>query len=477
MIHAGPRPLPPQLDRLITDAKAELVENSTLSTSMTSYVRPMSSIELVLPPQNAYLYCNKPLPPPPTTPSRHSSNAKPPAKFSAFPKTSGPGNNPKVLPQQPPVVVPKALTRQRASRMSISGTSLRERRSSQKIQQITGHDIGPGIDWASSTTRAPYSPSISPKSIRDDSSSGYSISLNEPIFDDEPAPSVDYHPRASDSSMPPLEPDCDSVLSNQSCMVPESPQTHRGSISLHVDKTRRLSSVACALAALEPFPNLDDPFDEDANWQAGSSYNYFSDLETADEYHRIATRLANNDKRQSLCGTSPLARSRSSLSRRLSVSARSLFTRRKDSGLSASSSRASLTATNHPTKGPYSPSIPPSADDASVISPLRSTFEIEDEYGFFGDESSVSVRGVTRDFFARRSEERTSTELGTPRSMPQIPEQPQEHKILSMTGVQVKTLLSNARDGAKSIQISRVERRRTQLRTQIKMIPEEEAGR
>ncbi|PTD09150.1 hypothetical protein FCULG_00008283 [Fusarium culmorum] len=418
----------------------------------------MSSIELVLPPQNAYLYCNKPLPPPPTTPSRHSSNAKPPARFSAFPKTSGPGNNPKVLPQQPPVVVPKALTRQRASRMSISGTSLRERRSSQKIQQITGHDIGPSIDWASSKTRAPYSPSISPKSIRDDSSSGYSISLDEPIFDDEPAPSVDYHPRASDSSMPPLEPDCDSVLSNQSCMVPESPQTHRGSISLHVEKTRRLSSVASALAALEPFPNLDDPFDEDANWQAGSSYNYFSDLETADEYHRIATRLANNDKRQSLCRTSPLTRSRSSLSRRLSVSARSLFTRRKDFG--------TLLTFNSP-----------SADDTSVISPLRSTFEIEDEYGFFGDESSVSVRGVTRDFFARRSEERTSTELGTPRSMPQIPEQPQEHRILSMTGVQVKTLLSNARDGAKSIQISRVERRRTQLRTQIKMIPEEEAGR
>jgi hypothetical protein len=61
--------------------------------------------------------------------------------------------------------------------------------------------------------------------------------------------------------------------------------------------------------------------------------------------------------------------------------------------------------------------------------------------------------------------------------MPQIPEQPQEHKILSMTGVQVKDLLSNARDGARSIQIGRAERRRTLLRTQIKVIPEEEAGR
>ncbi|RGP62894.1 hypothetical protein FLONG3_10116 [Fusarium longipes] len=442
---------------------------------MTSYGRPASSIELVLPPQNAYLYRNKPLPPPPTTPSRHSSNAKPPARFSAFPKTSGPGNNPKALPQQPPVVVPKALTRQRASRMSISGTSLRERRSSQKIQQITGHDIGPGIDWTSPTTRAPYSPSISPKSIRDDSSSGYSISLDEPIFDDEPTPLADYQPRSSDSSMPPLEPDCDSVLSNQSYIVPESPKVHGGSISLHVERTRRLSSVASVLAAVEPIPNLGDPFDEDVSWQAGSCYNYFSDLETADEYHRIATRLANNDKRQSLCGASSLTRSRSSLSRRLSMSARSLFTRRRDSVLSASSSRASLTATSHPTKGPYSPSLPPSTDNSSVISPPRSTFEMDDDYEFYGDEGSV--RGVLKEFFVRRTEERTSTELVTPRSMPRIMEQPQDHRILSMTGVQFKDLLSNARDGAKSIQMGRAERRRTQLRTQIRVIPEEEAGR
>ncbi|KIL90761.1 hypothetical protein FAVG1_05456 [Fusarium avenaceum] len=443
---------------------------------MTSCPRRVSSIELVLPPQNAYLYRDRPLPQPPTTLSGNTSKSRPTPRFSAFPQTSGPGNDPKSLPLEPPIVVPKALTRRRASRMSISGaTSLRERRSSQKIQQITGHDIGPGIDWMAPATRVLYSPSISPKSIRDDSSSGYSIALDEPIFDDEPTPLADYQPRSSDSSMPPLEPDCDSVLSNQSYTIPELPKPHRGSVSLHVAKTRRLSSAASTIAALEPTPNLVDPFDEDVNWQAGSCYNYFTDLETADEYHRIATRLANNDKRQSVYDASSLTRSRSSLSRRLSVSARSLFTRRKNSGLSANSSRASLTATNHPTKGPYSPSIPPS-DAASVISPPRSTFEADDDEEV-DDDDDGSMRGVIKDFFIRRSEERTSVDLGVPRSMPQVSEGPQQHKTLSKTGVQVKDLLSNARDGAKLIQAARGERRRTQLRTQIKMIPEEEAGR
>ncbi|KAF4446408.1 hypothetical protein F53441_9948 [Fusarium austroafricanum] len=429
---------------------------------MASCTRPVNSIELVLPPQNAYLYRTRPLPLPPTTLSRSPSKAKPPPKFSAFPKTSGPGND------------PKALTKQRASRMSISGTSLRERRSSQKIQQITGHDVGPGIDWTSHIARPHNSPSISPKSIRDDSSSGYSISLDEPIFDDEPSPLAGYQPRSSDSSMPPLEPDCDSVLSSHSYTSPESPRVQMGPVSLHVAKTRRLSSATSTMAALEPVPNLDDPFDEGVNWQAGSCYNYFSDLETADEYHRIATKLANNDKRQSVCGASSLTRSRTSLSRRLSVGARSLFTRRKDSVLSASSSRASLTAASYPTKGPYSPSIPPSSDTVSVISPPRSTFEIKDDDEFYGDDGSV--RGVLKDFFARRSEERTSIELGIPRSIPQFSDQPQEHRALSKTGVQVKGLLSNARDGARLIQ-ARSERRRTQLRTRIKMIPEEEVGR
>ncbi|RBQ65401.1 hypothetical protein FVER53590_08115 [Fusarium verticillioides] len=227
------------------------------------------------------------------------------------------------------------------------------------------------------------------------------------------------------------------------------------------------------MTALEPVSNLEDPFDEDANWQAGSSYNYFSDLETADEYHRIATRLANNDKRQSIYGASSLTRSRTSLSRRLSVGARSLFARRKDSALSTSSSRASLTAANYPTKGPYSPSIPPSSETGSVVSPPRSTFEIDDEDELYADDGGM--REVVKDIFAR-SEKRNSIELGMPRSIPHCPKKSPEHKSFSRTGVQVKDLISNARDGARLIQ-TRGERRRNQLRTQIKMIPEEEVGR
>ncbi|KAM0347041.1 hypothetical protein ACHAPU_004980 [Fusarium lateritium] len=359
--------------------------------------------------------------------------------------------------------------------MSISGTTtLRERRSSQKIQQITGHDVGPGIDWISPASRPPYSPSISPKSIRDDSSSGYSISLDEPLFDDEPTPLADYQTRCSDSSMPPLEQDCDSVLSNQSYTNPESPKVHRGSVSLHVAKTRRHSSVTSTTAALEPIPGLGDPFVSDVDWQTGPCYNHFSDLETADEYHRIATRLANNDKRQSVYGNSSLPRSRNSLSRRLSVSARSLFTRKKEPDLSANPSRASLAATTHPTKGPYSPSIPPS-DTANAVSPSRSTFEIDDDDVFDGDDGSM--REAIKDFFARRSEERTSRDMGIPRSMSECSETSQEHKTVTKSGVHVKDLLSNAREGARLIQVSRGEGRRTQLRTEIKMIPEEEVGR
>ncbi|KAF5658060.1 hypothetical protein FHETE_10079 [Fusarium heterosporum] len=443
---------------------------------MTSYQRPMSSIELVLPPRNAYLYRDRPLPLPPTPPSRNSSISRPTPRFSAFPQTSGPGNDPKALPQQPPTFVPKALTRQRASRISISGTTtLRERRSSQKIQQITGHDVDPGIDWISPASRPPYSPSISPKSIRDDSSSGYSISLDEPLFDDEPTPLADYQTRCSDSSMPPLEQDSDSVLSSQSFTTPESPRVHRGSISLHVAKTRRHSSVTSTPTTSEPIPSLDDQFVSDVDWQSGPCYNYFSDLETADEYHRIATRLANNDKRQSVYGNTPLPRSRNSLSRRLSVSARSLFTRKKEPDFSANPSRASLAATTHPTKGPYSPSIPPS-DTASAVSPSRSTFEVDDDDDEF-DADDGSMREAIKDFFARRSEDRTSKDMGIPCSVSESSETSQDHKIVTKTGVHVKDLLSNAREGARFIQNSRGERRRTQLRTEIKMIPEEEVGR
>ncbi|KAM0434648.1 hypothetical protein ACHAPT_003747 [Fusarium lateritium] len=461
---------------------------------MQSYPRSISSIELTLPPENAYLYMTRPLPPPPI-PSRNSSRAKPvqTRRFSAFPRTTGPGNNPKELPQHPPVVVPLALSRRRASRMSVSGSStLRERRSSQKIQQLTGHDVGASIDWTSPPLRPSFSPAISPKSIPDDSSSGYSLSLDEPIFDVEPAEHEEYQPRSSDSSMPPLEPDCDSMMSYT---APASPKTLQRSASLHLPKTRRFST---ATTPLETVPDLDDhddhddhthdhdhghvhddhddPYDEDVAWQAHPSYNYFSDTETADEYHRIATRLANNDKRQSIYGgASMMSQSQSSLTRRLSVSAKSLFTRRKDSSLSVSSSRTSLTAINYPTKGPYSPSIPPSLDAASMISPPRSIFETDDEEEIDGDDGSV--REVIKDFFARRSEERTSTEMVIPRSLPRQLERPEQSGLFVKTGSQVRDLFASARDGAKMIQAARGERRRTQLRSQIRMIPEEEIGR
>ncbi|KAL2694229.1 hypothetical protein Neosp_000804 [[Neocosmospora] mangrovei] len=470
---------------------------------MQSYPRSISSIELTLPPENAYLYMTRPLPPPPI-PSRSSSRSKPvqTRRFSAFPKTTGPGNNPKELPQHPPVVVPLALSRRRASRMSISGAStIRERRSSQKIQQLTGHDVAGGVDWTSPPSRTSFSPAISPKSIPDDSSSGYSLSLDEPIFDVEPSEHEDYQPRSSDSSMPPLEPDCDSMMSVQSFTAPASPKTllHR-SASLQLPKTRRFSA---ATTPLETVPDLDDhdghdvhnvhdvheqehdehvhddpndSFDEDAAWQASQSYNYFSDAETADEYHRIATRLANNDKRQSIYGgASMMSQSQASLSRRLSVSAKSLFTRKKDSSLSVSSSRTSLTAINYPTKGPYSPSIPPSLDTASIISPPRSIFETDDEEDIDGDDGSV--RETIKDFFARRSEERTSAEMVIPRSLPRQLERPEQSGLFVKTGSQVRDLFASARDGAKMIQAARGERRRTQLRSQIRMIPEEEIGR
>ncbi|KAM5351743.1 hypothetical protein ACJ41O_004466 [Fusarium nematophilum] len=442
---------------------------------MQSYARSFSSIELTLPPENAYLYHNRPLPPPPI-PQRSPSRTKPPParRFSAFPKTTGPGNNPDQPPQRPPVVVPLALSRRRASRMSVSGASvLHERRSSRKIQQLTGRDIGATVDWTAPPLQRNFSPDISPTSIQDDSSSGYSLSSDEPIFDEEPAEHEDYQPRSSDSSMPPLEPDCDSMVSVRSSSVPRSPDALQRSASLRVAKTRRFST---ATGTLEPVPDLSDHFDEDVRWQAGTSYTYFSDAETADEYHRIATRLANFDKRQSIYDAgSMMSRSQSSLTSRLSVSARSLFSRKKDTSLSVSSSRTSLAPTSYPTKGPYSPSIPPPSDAASVISPPRSVFETDDEEDLDGDDGSV--REVIKEFFARRSEERTSTEMVVPRALPRNLERPEQPGLFEKTGVQVKDLLSSARDGARMIQAARDERRRNHLRSRIRMIPEEEVGR
>ncbi|KAF4979087.1 hypothetical protein FZEAL_4647 [Fusarium zealandicum] len=441
-----------------------------------NYARPISSIQFSQPPENAYLYESRPLPPPPAS-KKSTPRAKPPPtrRFSAFPKITGPGNNPVELPQRPPVVVPLALSKRRAARMSVLGTStLRDRRSSQKIQQLTGHDIGGALDWTSPPNRHDFSRAVSPKLIQDDSSSGYSVSIDDPIFDMEPPlEHGDYQPRSSESSMPPLEPDCDSVLSSKSYTAPSSPKPIQRAASLRVAKTRRFST---ATGSLDPVPDLSDPFDEDVSWQDSTSHNFFSDVETADEYHRITTRLANNDKRQSIYDTtSVMSRSQTLLTRRLSVSAKSLFSRKKDIPISSSSSRISLTASNQPTKGPYSPSIPPPPSDAvSMISLPRSIFETDDEEELDMDDGSVGE--VINHFFARRSEERTSAEMKVPRSVPAYLDRPEQRGLFEKTGGQFRGLFTSARDGAKMIQAARV-KRRTQLGTQIKMIPEEETGR
>lgn len=354
--------------------------------------------------------------------------------------------------------------------MSMSSNALRERRYSHKIQQLTGHDADVAMDWTASPQRS-CSPEAWRSALLDNSSSNNSYSVKNTVLNKEDTEMSPHHAsRYSGESIPPLEPDYGSMASNRSSVASKPCQSLRRSTSLRVMKTRQPNPTTCSLETVSVF--RDTFAEEEVRWRGSTAYNYFSDTEVADEYHRIATRLANSDKRQSITNSIPdQARLHSVLSRRLSLTAKSLFSKSREPSLSKRSSMASLVVMSNPQEPVQMPPVVATAEESVESSPC-SVFETSDDEGEEGDDGNVM--GVIKDFFVRKSEEQPA--FGAPRIPPRHPARLQQPRLLTKTGEQVKDLLANARDGAWTMQTSREDKRRNELRGRIRVILEEDNG-
>ena len=424
---------------------------------MRSYAHSLNGLERALPPENEFLYRTKPLPPPPIPP-KDASRSTP--SLTAVPRPSHRRKGSDHLPQRPPPpVLPPS--QHHAGRMSLppspSITSITGRRSSQKVHQLTGHDVA-------SNDFLPYRRiQFSPASPTD-SSSNYSQSFDGPILEEET-------PRYSESSAPPpLDPDCDGMSSKRSSGAPKSPQC----VQFNTPSTRKptLSHYSSAPDALDHSQGLHVSVLEDVPWRGSKSYTYFSDNETADEYHRITSDLATLPGRDSVYGKSPLlAPTQSTFSSRLSLSAKSLFSRRREPPTSIDSHRSSFASGHHPQKTPYPPNVHPLFHESNIASPPRSVFDTDDEND--DEAGDHNVREAIKGYFARRSEDQVSTEPIVQRPLPSPqPERPDTPRVFAKTGGQVKELFSGARNGVKMLHTSRAEKRRNQLRSRIRVIPE-----
>ncbi|KAK7431130.1 hypothetical protein QQZ08_002411 [Neonectria magnoliae] len=419
---------------------------------MRSYAHSLDGMEVSFPPENEGVYRVKPLPAPPIPARSPARSAK---RLSVFPSVSGPGNSVEDLP---PMILPHSLPHRPAS--SLSASPRTDRRSSVKVQQFTGQNIGICFNW--SPTQG-FSPVASPILIRDDSSSNYSQSQYELVLEED----LTESPKCTGSGccMPPLlEDDFDETNSNHSSMGPRSPLPP---VRTSSSRTKASGLYSSYPSILEPVADLDDDqFDADDSWRMSQSYNHFSDTETADEYHRFTTNLAILDKQQRGRNLSPsLVRSRS-LTSRLSGTAKSFFSRRREPPRSVSSAHGSFAGGDRPGRHTLSApsSLPP--PDSAVTSPPRSVFETSDD-----EESDLEdgpIREVIRDFFSRRADERSVSEAAIPRSMPYQ----QVERSDEVAGAKVKDILTSAKDGAKMMHFSKTERRKHQLRTQIRIIPE-----
>ncbi|CAM1506627.1 Fc.00g062680.m01.CDS01 [Cosmosporella sp. VM-42] len=425
---------------------------------MRSYAHSLNGMERTLPPENEFLYRTKPLPPPPLPPKDAPRSNQ---SLTTAPRTPHGRKGSDRLPQRPlPLVLPPSQAY--IGRMSLptspSFTSITGRRSSQKVHQLTGHDVGSNDFLPFRRSQFQFS-SASPT----DSSSNYSQSFDGPIFEEE-------IPRYSESSAPPpLDPDCDGMSSKRSSGAPISPQC----IQFNTPSTRKptLSHYNSAPGALDHAHGLHVSFLDDISWRGSRSYTYFSDNETADEYHKITSDLATLPERESIYNKSPLfTHTQSSISRRLSFSAKALFSRRREPLSSLDSNRASFASGHHPRKTQYPPSVHPLSIESNMTSLPHSVYETDEEEDEADDHH---VREAIKGYFARRSEDRLSTEPIMHRPLPPPrPGRPETTGVFAKTGGQVKELFSGARNGMKSLHTSRAEKRRNQLRSQIRVIPE-----
>jgi hypothetical protein len=378
--------------------------------TMYNYTHALDSREMA-PPENQAHYINKPLPAPPIPRRSLSRNSirQVPRRPGTAPPTS--------VEHFPPLSVP-AIPRRSTSRASLTGRSMptspiAERRSSMKVHQLTGQTVGICFDWTPSRGFSNYA---SPVLLGDDNSSSYCHSLDDPIYEEE-----DTH--WARSSIPTLvSDDCDDMRSKRSSGGPLSPHSISGSTSKALYGSAP-ESVGFAGTSV-------DELDEDDSGLGDSPYNYMSD---ADEYHAFTTNLAKVDKQRGreITSTPPISRSQS-LTSRLSISARSLFSRRRDprgsmfplgrssmdtprSHFEADLQHAQTLQLPHSDKSSInspainSPTLSGPPDDDSTGP--RSVFEYsEDEVT---DDEETHMREVIREFFSPSHREEKKTETRT----------------------------------------------------------------
>ncbi|KAF7560884.1 hypothetical protein G7046_g3271 [Stylonectria norvegica] len=418
---------------------------------MGNYAYSLSGLENPIPPENEFLYRTKPLPPPPLP----AKNILTSARYSMDPPraVAGRKSNNHHLNQRPlPLVLP--ASRLRADRMSLPSHSITGRRSSQKLHPLTVQDVGSSHDYLPLRRIVPSSSSPT------DSSSNFSYSFEVPIFEEVPMyekasmyediDNMYAQPRLSESSAlpPPLEPDCDGTSSKRSSGAPKSPRPVQFSPPAYKEPV--VAYYSSAPGSMDHVPGLNVSLNnDDSSWRASRSYNYFSDVETADEYHRITTDLATRPNRDSVFHTAaPLPHC--SLSSRLSVSAKVLFSRKRDTLLTIdpkTCNRASFASGHHPQKTPYPPAAP-LTPEMNVVSPPRSVFETDDEE--YEEDEDHKVR-VIKEFFARRSEDRAAIEPYSAPAAPHAPppsRRPDTPRLFSKTGGQT---ISAETDGSSEL--------------------------
>ena len=334
---------------------------------MRSYSHSLSGLERPLPPENELLYRSRPLPPPPPTPPLQGSRVRSRSQqsFTSAPRQLQTRKSSDHLPSHShrpvPLVIP--TPRQHIDRASLPSPSMAGRRSSQKVNQLTGYDLG-SVDYL--PLRRILSSSTSPT----DTSSSYSRSIDSPIFEED---SLSETPRYDESGAPPpLEDDCDGTSSKRSSGAPRSPQPMQFNVS-----SNRKSTLSHYSSAHESSDSASDlhvpvPLPHDMNWRASKSYTYFSDFETADEYHRIANDLA-IPERDVYNASSLSTPTQSSFANRLS---KVLFKRHHPASLN--SSNTSLTSRNSHEKTNYQ-AVRSIASESDPASPPHSVFETDDE--------------------------------------------------------------------------------------------------
>ncbi|KAM4054953.1 hypothetical protein HRG_005769 [Hirsutella rhossiliensis] len=307
------------------------------------------------------------------------------------------------------------------------------RRSSYKVQQLTGYDVDIADD----------SPPDS------DCSSVYSLEW----ADDG------YH------LVPVLEADSgDAPSSRGSSWAPMSPQSGPSGSPLNAGKPVIRSGSDASLGGLLVSSEVQRALGEEWMRRWDPSYGQFSDSKAAGEYHRIATEIAaRHTGRSTRESPVPVAaaearRKRPSLSVNFGSGAKFSPRRRNASHPVDPSSAAKQTSGTEAAL----PATPPS--------PQRTPVSAFDSDSSDGEARAAGGSGI-REWFGRRSDEAGAT---ADRPSPHVYWKGQQDEAAPRTskaGEQVRELLHHAKDRARLLHMPREERRRGELRRYIRRIP------